>query len=218
MAARSSTRWLGVVSTLGLGTACTDHCEGLAFEPPPAPDPDVSETPQVLEGEWIGPNVLELRFSKGLSSNGDLDPRRFGIFAWDADHLSASGQCYLGTSYRALIAGYYYYVPPFGITDVWIGPEDDTLLRVRLSSSTAQCRSSSFTVATGLLLAFTDEDDLSLGAGLLDEDGVPVPDLGPAWAIQELDGCIGSSYCGYVSESAYGHLPELDSLAPIPCP
>ncbi|HVI01099.1 MAG TPA: hypothetical protein VM869_20415 [Enhygromyxa sp.] len=213
----SSTRWLGVVSTFGLGSACYTPCS-LPFDPLPVPDADASAAPQVLAGEWIGPGVLELSFSKPLRADGDIDPNRFTLITWDAEWFGGSDECYPGTNYSELRPGAYYYYPPAGISAVWIGPEDDMRLRLRLSSSAMQCRSSSDAVASGLILVYTNADDPGLGVGLRDENGVALPDLGPAWAITALDECIGNNYCWYFYESTSGHLPEFDSLAPIPCP
>jgi hypothetical protein len=222
MAARPdfSMRWLGVVSALGVGSACNDVCERQGFEPPPEPDPSPSAAPEVIAGEWIGPGVLELSFSRPLSSLGDLDPNRFAIVGWNAvaNEYGTDGECYLQTRYRELSGGsYYYYYQPSGIAAVWIGPEDDTLLRLRLVTSSPQCRSSGDSIATGIMLVYTNDDDPILGEGLRNENGDVVPDLGPAWAISRLDSCVNTNYCT-IYYYATGHLPQVSSLAQIPCP
>jgi hypothetical protein len=220
---RSPTRWLNLLSALGVASACSDPCEDQGFTLPPEPDPTAGQPPQVLAGEWIGPGVLELSFSKPLMATGDLDPARFAVVGWNAvvsDYAGIGqqvGECYLVTRYRELGAGYYYYQPT-SIAAVWIGPEDDTLLRLRLTSSAAQCPTSSNSAATGIMLVYTDANDPSAGVGLLDENGIRVPDIGPAWAVQDLDSCFTYTYCGSVSDYAAGHLPQISSLAPIPCP
>ena len=119
--------------------------------------------------------------------------------------------------------GYYYYGQP-DITAVWIAPEDPTLLRLRTNIG-ARCRAAiSGTVASGVMLVYTngerptEPNDPPPGSQLLDEHGEPLADIGPAWAIDELDACFVSPNCYYVSDLATGHLPELVSLAQIPCP
>lgn len=213
-------RWLGVVSALGLATACTDDpCEGRDFEPPPEPEPSPS-TPSLISGEWIGGGVLELSFSQPLSSNGDLDPNRFAIVGWDAIAYSSGDTCYLSTRYRELTTGGYYYYGGSGVAAAWIGPEDNTRLRLRLSNSGASCRIVANSRGSGIMLAYTNVTHDAVGSKLLDEDGDPIADIGPAWAIQQLDGCLDSNYyyCGVISQFANGHLPALTSLLAIPCP
>jgi hypothetical protein len=208
------TRLLGLISALGVGTGCNNPCEQ-SFDPPPEPDPSASEPPQVIAGEWIGPGVLELEFSKPLAASGQLDPNRFAIVGWYVDGDSFYGQCEPATRYRELMVGYY----GTAISDAWIGPEDDTLLRLRLSNSGAQCQIfGSNPVASGVMLAYTNVTNEPAGAQLLDENGNPVPDIGPAWAIMQLDSCFGDTYCGYVSSYQGGQLSQLDTLVQIPCP
>jgi hypothetical protein len=212
-----SPRWLGAVAALGLGTACNDDpCEDLSFELPPEPEPS-SSTPSLIAGEWIGSGVLELRFSRPLTSVGDLDPRRFAIIGWDATAYSGDA-CVLRTSYREIGASYYYYSAGSSVAAAWIGPEDPTQLRLRLSSAGATCRISTDSVGSGVMLAYTDATHNAAGPKLLDQDGDPIRDLGPVWAISRLDTCIGSEYCGSVYNFATGHLPMTSSLVPIPCP
>ncbi|MFO7564385.1 MAG: hypothetical protein R6X02_17190 [Enhygromyxa sp.] len=207
-------RWIGALTALGLGTACSeDPCEDQVFEPPPEPEPSPS-TPTLIAGEWIGAGVLELSFSRPLSSTGDLDPARFAIVGWDA--ISGYG-CILSTNYRELGTSYYYYSPGSSIAAAWIGPEDDTRLRLRLSR-TSSCLPSTNSVGSGVMLAYTDASSSSAGAKLLDQDGDPIGDIGPAWAIQRLDQCLEYNYFCRVNDFANGHLPALSSLVPIPCP
>jgi len=225
MAARpgSPSRWLGAVSALALGTACNDddQCKGASFDPPPEPEPSPSAPPTVIAGEWIGGGVLELSFSKPLSSTGDLDPDRFAILSWDAIAYGSgfSNSCYLSTNYREMGPGYYYYSGGRSVAAAWIGPEEDTLLRLRLANSAAQCRISSNSLGSGVMLAYTDATNAAAGNKLLGEDGIAVPDIGPLWAIQRLDNCFGDSYyCSVNYGFASGHLSQLTSLVQIPCP
>lgn len=212
-------RWFGPISALGLATACADNsCEGRVLAPPPEPEPSASEPPTLIAGEWIGAGVLELSFSRPLSSVGDLDPARFAIveFLATVDNPDFSDECYLFTDYRDL-NGYYFYSGP-SVAAAWIGPEDDTRLRLRLANTSAQCRTAIASVGSGILIAYTDSADDAAGTPLLDGDGDPVPDIGPAWAIDRLDNCWGNYYCASVNYFTGGHLPLLDSLVPIPCP
>jgi hypothetical protein len=216
---RSPKRWLGAVTALGLGTAaCNDDpCEDLSFEPPPEPTPSPS-TPSMIAGEWIGGGVLELRFSQPLSSVGDLDPDRFAIIGWDATTYSGDA-CFLSTLYRELgVSYYYYYSAGSSVAAAWIGPEDDTLLRLRLSNAGVTCRINTNSVGSGIMLAYTDATHADLGTKLLDADGDPIGDIGVAWAIQRMEGCLGNDYCGSVNNAVNGHLPAISSLIPIPCP
>ena len=210
--------WVPVLGALA-GAGCNDDpCAGQrGFEPPPEPAPGPAAPPEVLAGEWIGAGVLELQFSAELGSFGTLDPSRFALLSWSARAAEGyydAGVCSLSTSYRALGMSYYGYAQS-SIAEVWLAPEDPTLLRMRLTQPGAQCPNSSVAVAEGLLLTYT----AAAGAGpeLRDADGQLVPDLGPQWALDRLDGCFGSGYC-LAFYSATGHLPALTSLAPIPCP
>jgi hypothetical protein len=213
---------LGVVSVLGLAAlGCSeDACEGLVFEPPPVPNPGADAPPTVLAGEWIAGGVLELQFSKPLTSNGDLDPQRFALVSYDAltSDYGDSETCILRTRYRSLGTSYIYdYSIAPAIAAVWIAPEDPTRLRLRLSSLAAQCTTRSGSIANGLLLTYTNAPSPNPSTLLLDGEGVPVPDIGPAWAITTLDACFDASYCSF-NDNASGHLPALNSLAEIPCP
>jgi hypothetical protein len=207
---------LGLISALGVGSGCNDPCDDVGFDPPPEPDPSEGDPPEVIAGEWIGPGVLELRFSRPLGASGQLDTNRFAILSWSAGTGSYySEECDPTTNYRALTVGYY---SQSGLSDVWIGPEDDRLLRLRVTNSGAQCQSFGTVLGSGVMLAYTNVADESAGPGLLDENGNPVPDIGPAWAIMRLDSCFDDYYCGYVGNFTYGHLPQLDTLVQIPCP
>jgi hypothetical protein len=218
MAARSesATQWVGTLAALGLGSACSNPCAEPPFVPPPTPDPSASVSPQVMRGEWIAPGLLELQFSAPLGASGPLDPNRFAILSWDAaaqpDYAEPGGTCYRATRYRPLRTSYYYRV---AVADVWIAPEDDTLLRVRLNSSTAQCLLTTVSVGSGIMLAYTNTPDPAAGGLLLDENGNAVFDLGPEWAIENLDQCLGCDNNYYFADE---HLPLFDSLAQIPCP
>jgi hypothetical protein len=162
--------------------------------------------------------VLELSSSRPLSSSGDLDPARFALVNWDANTFDYSArQCYLDTDYRPLLDSNSYYGEA-SIAAVWIGPEDDTRLRLRMSSMLVQCRSWWNSLASGLLLVYTDADDPRVGTKLLDGSGEPVPDLGPAWAIEVLESCFEGAFCERYYGHDWGHLPQLATLAPIPCP
>jgi hypothetical protein len=187
-----------------------ERCSKPPFEMPPEPELDAGDPPTVIAGRWIGVGVLELSFSKPIHAEGDLDPERFAIIGW---YAYVDPWCGSNTGYRELGAGYY-----SSINAAWIGPEDDTLLRVRLNNAAAQCGRPIDLVASGIMLAYTDVDDENAGARLLDEDGAAVPDIGPDWAIVSLDGCLGENYCvltGYFGEE---FLPSSSSLVPIPCP
>lgn len=213
----SSTRCLGLLSALGVGSAC-HPCEGQGFVAPPEPNPSAGASPEVIAGEWIAPGVLELSFSKPLSSIGDPDPTRFALVGWDALTFDYSArQCYLETLYQELDDGYNYYQAP-SITAVWIAPEDPTRLRLRMSSRLLQCQTWWDSLARGILLVYTDADDPVVGTKLLDENGDPVPDLGPAWAIQVLESCFDGAFCERYYGFDWGHLPQLSALARIPCP
>jgi hypothetical protein len=218
MAARADVPTLvGVISALGVGSACGDPCADTAFVPPPEPQLGTSITPEVIGGEWIDPGLLELSFSEPLGATGPLDPRRFAVLSWDvsneADNSTIEGTCYMNTRYRPLQDGYY---QTNGVADVWIAPEDPTLLRLRLRRTTAQCLLTTTSVGSGLMLAYTNSEQEGAGGRLLDELGNPVFDLGPAWASSRLEDCFG---CEYITYTAWGsHLPQFASLAQIPCP
>lgn len=223
---RSPARSVRAASLIGLvaglaGCENDDACEGLrTFDPPPEPDPSPSAPPVVIGGEWIGADVLELSFSKPLAQGAAPDPARFVLLSWAAQvqpYAAYAGPdvCYVRTRYSVLGQGYY---SSIGVTDVWIAPEDSTQLRLRLSSTAAACRTVPDTLGEGVMLVYTNGEGGNL---LLDADGDPVPDLGPAWAIQQLDGCVSSNYsyyCGYLNQTSTGHLPSVTSLAMIPCP
>jgi hypothetical protein len=213
---------IGFVAILGLG-GCenSDVCEGLrSFDPPPEPDPSPSAPPLVIGGEWIGAGVLELSFSKPLTQGSAPDPSRFAVLGWAAqvqpyDAYSGPEVCYVRTRY-VTIGGQGYYYSSASVVDVWVAPEDPTLLRLRMSSVAATCSTIPDTVAEGVMLVYTNGEGGNL---LLDEEGDPVPDLGPTWAIQQLDGCSGAYYyCGALNQTMGDHLPSVNSLAMIPCP
>lgn len=218
--ASATTSLLGLVAGLA-GCENPDVCEGLrTFDPPPEPDPSSSAPPTVIAGEWIGAGVLELSFSQPLTPGAAPDPARFAVLSWAAqvqpyNAYAGPDVCYVRTQYSALGLGYY---STATITDVWVAPEDATLLRLRLSNTAATCRSVPDTFGNGVMLVYTNGEGGNL---LLDADGDPVPDLGPAWAVQQLDSCSTSSYgyCGYsLNQLSTGHLPSVNSLADIPCP
>jgi len=205
---------LGVLSVLGVAPACqAEECSG-SFDGPPAPDPSAS-VPVVLDGEWIGAGVLELRFSAALSTVESPDPNRFAIVGWSAE-LAAYRDCDPVTSYRVIGVGYY----GTRVAEVWIAPEDDSILRLRLTNVAARCSiptNPTGAVASGVMLVYTD--GAQAGPALLDGDGDPLSSIGPGWALDRLGSCS-SDYC-YTSFNRYGaagHLSALDSLAPIPCP
>jgi hypothetical protein len=219
---------VGVVAALGLGCSeGDDPCEGLrTFDPPPAPESSDTAPPTVLAGEWIGAGVLELQFSKPLAVGSAPDPNRFALLNWAAqvqsyDNFQGPATCYVRTRYSGLGVGYY---QTSSIADVWVAPEDPTLLRLRMSSASASCRAINDTVAEGILLVYVDAIIDPATTRLTDAQGSPVPDIGPQWAIPQWEGCFGTSYngynyCGYVlGQTATGHLPALNVLAPIPCP
>jgi hypothetical protein len=213
---------IGLVAGLA-GCEEPDACEGLrTFDPPPEPEPSDSAPPTVIAGEWIGAGVLELSFQKPLAPSGSPDPARFIVLGWAAQvqpYGSYAGPdvCYVRTRYSA-IGGQGYYYNSTTITDVWIAPEDPTLLRLRLSTTSATCNTIPDTLGDGVMLVYTNGEGGDL---LLDADGDPVPSLGPAWAIQALDSCSTSAYgnCSYaLNQTSTGHLPSVNSLAMIPCP
>lgn len=229
---------LGVSLALGL-VACTnsDACAGEQFEAPPAPDPSPGTPPIVLAGEWLTDGVLELSFSEPLSPSVAPDPRRFALISWSArvseygyyyDYGITAGSnasCYQRTSYGWFGRAGYFYGYQVAIADVWIAPEDSSVLRIRLTNTGAQCPNSFGNLEEGLMLAYTGREAEGL-ARLEDADGDPVPSLGPSWALtgggyNNWQDCILQSggYCGYRLSATYqGHLPLVDSLAPIPCP
>jgi hypothetical protein len=202
---------LGVLSVLGVAPACqAEECSG-SFDTPPVPDPS-SSVPVVLDGEWIGAGVLELRFSAALSSIESPDPARFAILGWSAE-FSEYQDCDPVTAYVSLMVGYYYGA---SVAEVWIAPEDDSILRMRLSTVAARCSIPTGSVGSGVMLVYTD--GAQAGPALLDSDGAPLASIGPAWALDRMSSC-GSGYCfTFFNYGANGHLPALDSLAPIPCP
>lgn len=211
---------IGLVAGVGLAGCKSDPCDGQrSFDPPPEPEPSPTAPPTVLDGEWIGAGVLELTFSKPLQAGSAPDPSRFSILGWSAqvqpyDAYAGPDVCYVRTLYSPVGQGYY---SSAAITDVWIAPEDSTLLRLRLSNIGATCNTVTDSLADGVMLVYTNGSEG--GNLLLDEEGDAVPDIGPAWAIQALDGCSGYSYyyCG-LNNTATGHLPAVTSLADIPCP
>lgn len=220
MAARPgpSSHLLGVVSALGIVTGCEieNQCDDKRiFDSPPEVDPNASE-PMVLAGEWIAAGILELRFTQPVSSSGDLDPNRFAIITWTAqvDAYGGGTECLLETNYRQLGAGYY----QVSVAEAWIGPEDDSIVRLRMTNTGGSCPTRSGAVESGLMLVYTSGADG--GPALLDADGELIPDLGPAWAVDEIEPCLGGNYyyCSYLGARATGHLPEIQSLASIPCP
>jgi hypothetical protein len=210
-----------LVATVGLaGCENADACEGLrTFDPPPEPDPSPSAPPTVIGGEWIGAGVLELSFSKPLAPSAVPDPARFAVLGWAAqvdtyEAYAGPDTCYVRTRYSTIGSGGYYYGSA-SVVDVWVAPEDPTLLRMRMSNVAATCRPVTGTLGEGVMLVYTNGEGGNL---LLDADGEPVPDLGPAWAIQQLDGCGSYYYCGSLNQTSTGHLPAVTSLAMIPCP
>lgn len=214
---------IGLVAGLA-GCENDDACEGLrTFDPPPEPDPSPSAPPTVIGGEWIGAGVLELSFSKPLTHSAAPDPARFAVLGWAAQvqpygAYAGPDVCYVRTRYSAIGQSYSYYYGAATITDVWVAPEDPTVLRLRMSSTSATCRTVPDTLGDGVMLVYTTGEGGNL---LLDADGEPVPDLGPAWAIQAFDGCSNSPYgnCSYyLNQTSTGHLPSVTSLAEIPCP
>ena len=230
-----------VLATLGASLAlgvvgCTNNnaCDGEQFEAPPAPDPSVGAPPTVLEGEWIANGVLELSFSEPLSPTRAPDPRRFALLSWSARvseysyyyeygvNSNDNNTCFQRTNYNWFgRAGYFYGYQP-AIADVWIAPEDPSLLR--LTNSGAQCPNNFGNLEGGLMLAYAGRESAEFQR-LEDAAGDPVPSLGPSWALTSASNnwqdCIlqSSGYCGYRLSTTYqGHLPLVDSLAPIPCP
>ena len=224
---------VGVAAALGLGGCTdTDPCDGLRTFDEPA-KPSSSSSPIVLSGEWIGSGVLELQFSEPLSTTTAPDPARFALINWSAEvgesynyYYSSNASCRSSTRYTSFGGGgySYYYQSGASILDVWIAPEDPSVLRLRTVSGAPSCRSNTDIVADGLMLVYVDGADAA-GPQLLEESGDPVKDLGPAWAIQGFEDCIAGSsnyyysYCGFrLSSYATGHLPSINTLAPIPCP
>jgi hypothetical protein len=213
----------GFAGLVGLaGCENPDACVGLrTFDPPPEPSPSSTALPTVIAGEWIGAGVLEVTFSKPLLSSAAPDPARFAVLGWAAqvqpyDAYAGPEVCYVRTRYSEIGgSGYYYSYNSASVVDVWVAPEDPTLLRLRLSNVAAACRTIPDTLADGVMLVYTNGEG---GTLLLDEAGDPVPDLGPAWAIQQSDACVGSYYCGSLNQTSTGHLPSVTSLAMIPCP
>jgi hypothetical protein len=203
-----------------VGCEGKDVCEGLRnFDPPPEPEPSPTAPPIVLDGEWIGAGVLELTFSKPLQEGNAPDPSRFAVLNWTAqvteyNSYAGSDVCYERTQYALVGVGYY---GNASVTDVWIAPDDASVLRLRLSNTAAACRTVPDTLGEGVMLVYTNSENG--GNLLMDAEGDPVPDLGPAWAIQALDGCVGTYYyyCG-LRQTYTGHLPSVTSLADIPCP
>jgi hypothetical protein len=220
---------LGLVSAL-VGCEEKDPCDGLrTFDPPPEPEPSDTAPPTLLDGEWIGAGVLELSFSKPLLPGSPPDPTRFAVVGWSAIVQPYGGyygsgsadSCQSTTRYSMIGVGYYSRAV---VTDVWVAPEDPTLLRLRMSNTGADCRTINDIVGEGVMLVYANGGDA--GTQLLDADGDPVPDIGPAWAIAAWEPCVGSvSYgyyynsCGYaLNNSATGQLPAMTSMASIPCP
>ncbi|PRQ06349.1 hypothetical protein [Enhygromyxa salina] len=215
--------FVGLFAALGLGGCeARDSCEGLrTFDSPPEPTASDTAPPTVLDGDWIGAGVLELQFSKPLSVGAAPDPTRFALLGWGAQVQSYGSSCYVQTRYSALAVGYY----RSSVADVWVAPEDPSLLRLRMSNTAAACRTVADIVAEGVLLVYADAQFEGAGPKLLDAEGDAVPDLGPQWAIPRWESCIdddgyyGGYYCGYaLNQTAVGHLPALNVLAPIPCP
>jgi hypothetical protein len=208
---------IGLVA--GLAGCENDPCEGQrTFDRPPEPEPSSSAPPTVLEGEWIGAGVLEISLSKPLQPGNAPDPSRFAVLGWaaqvqDYDSYAGSDICYVRTQYSTIGQGYY---SASSVADVWVAPEDPTLLRLRMSNVGATCRTVPDTLGDGVMLVYTNGE--GFGNLLLDADGDPVPDLGPAWAIQQQDGNCVYYYCYSLNNTATGHLPAVTSLADIPCP
>jgi hypothetical protein len=215
---------LGVIGVAAGLAGCenADVCEGLrTFDPPPEPDPSSSAPPAVIGGEWIGAGVLELSFSKPLMPSAAPDPARFAVLGWATEVQPYYGYagpegCQMRTSYTVIGGGSYYFVATT-VADLWVAPEDPTLLRLRMSSTAATCRSVPDTLGDGVMLVYSNGEGGNL---LLDADGDPVPDLGPAWAIQAFDGCSSGYYnCTYaLNQYQTGHLSSVNSFAAIPCP
>ena len=222
-----------IASLLGVGVSasligCTrDPCEGLrTFAPPPEPALSPSSPPTVIDGQWLNASVLELQFSEPIASEGDPDPERFAILGWNVDiddYGYGDNSCSTSTRYSSLGGGgysYYYYSPAPSIAQAWIGPEDDSILRLQLSSISRQCPSSAGTVASGVLLVYTDSE--LGGPALTDAEGTKLGDIGPAWALTRLESCVDSdssySYGCSINGFYTGQLPQLSSLLEIPCP
>jgi hypothetical protein len=221
---RSPSRLLGVVSALGVTAGCSDPCESLVLETPPEPSPSAEDPPTVIAGEWLTAGVLELHFSKAIASFGDLDPARFEVVAWAIGGNEVSGSCNAATRYRWLFGGgYYYYGAAPRPSQVWIAPENPTILRVRLANSGATCPNPAFNssaaIESGVMLVYTGPATAD-GPELLDEDGVAVPAFGSDWLLDRLAACVDGTYGYYFCPlgDLGGHLPGLASLVPIPCP
>lgn len=221
---------VGLVSALGTalglgGCQNQDPCEGLrTFDPPPEPQSSATAPPTVLDGEWIGAGVLELQFSKPLDPGTPPDPTRLGVLGWAAQvqdyNYGSPGSCYVRTRYGGLGLGYY---QSSSVADVWVAPEDPSILRLRMSNASADCRTVPDTVAEGVMLVYVDGGPSDINR-LFDAEGDPVPDIGPAWAIPQLENCVGGTTyyyyynpCGFY-QTATGHLPSITTLADIPCP
>jgi hypothetical protein len=221
-----------LVSLLGLAAVATqvgcaangDICAEQTYEPPPAPEPDAS-TPAVRSGRWLGPTTLELQFTAPLASEGQLDLLRFGVLGFGVNAYQGELECYVRTGYDWLGASGSYYNPAvsMGVDAVWIGPEDDTLLRLQIPMFEA-CPTPGTpgeTLGSGVLLVYAGLSDAA-GARLLDAQGSPLGDIGSDWAIGRIETCIESAdddvaNCA-VNGATQGQLSELISLVEIPCP
>jgi hypothetical protein len=178
--------------------------------------------PTVIAGEWIGPGILELQFSEGLRSLGPPDPARFAILTWMATFYanntrSWEPECYANdTRYGPLYGAGYYSRPR--VDEVWIAPEDDAILRLRLSTPLLRCSPGGWEpLAEGVMLVYSKGE--AGGTPLLDQSGAPIPSQGPDWAVLRLDECLSAGRSSCVSsELVWGYLPLLGSFAAIPCP
>lgn len=203
---------VGLLACVDPDDPCAD-----AYELDPPPEPDGDGPPTVVDGRWLEPGVLELRFSEALDPGVPPDPARFAVVSWAArsePHVKVGVSiCYVETSYDELSrqpdpSGYE--PGPHSLTEVVVDGQDPTLLRVTLAEPGASCPTIPNSIAEGVILAYA-----AGGFGeelLLAADGSPVPNLGPAWAIENLE------QESPVGATIDGHLNALDALAPIPCP
>lgn len=217
----------GVGAQLGCAPEEVDECVGVTFDPPPELEP-VGTT--VREGRWLSATTLELQFTAPISGEGlDPDPTRFGVLGFSVIAYDQYESCYVRTLYNWLGSiGYYYNYSnaiSMGVDLVWIPPEDDTLLRLRIAT-TETCPlplnvNSGEQIGSGVLLIY-EGTHAGAGSRLLDAQGDPLDDIGVQWALELVDLCIDSAGPGYfacgVNGAAPDQLPRLSSLLEIPCP
>lgn len=219
---------LGLVAGVGAQLGCapeqgSNPCVGQTYDPPP--ELELVGT-AVSGGRWLSSTTLELQFTAPISSEGlDPDPARFGVIGFSVTASAPYDSCYVQTRYGWLgaTASYYTYNPvsSTGVEAVWIPPEDNTVLRLRIATP-EECPlppnvNLDEPIGSGVLLGYAGSNTQA-GNRLLDEQGDPLGDIGEEW-VDDIEACIEADYGACAGDFVNsGQLPRLTNLLPIPCP